>query len=202
MADTLHTLGAPITDESLVLNLLRGLSPRFDRVAPILTRKKPLPLRRPRMICFSRSFASPPLRPPLPPRRSTACLRMPPPTLEGFLFTALRPRRPLELHGRLLAPGVMVATTIARAAAVAVARRATGVALRVVLSGHPSTIVDWHHSHVVRAVRGCLGPSPHRLSACLLCRCTSGDALGSSPASTGASTAPGASNSANVGALN
>jgi hypothetical protein len=30
MADTLHTLGPPITDESLVLNLLRGLSPRFD----------------------------------------------------------------------------------------------------------------------------------------------------------------------------
>jgi hypothetical protein len=30
MEDTLHTLGPPITDESLVLNLLRGLSPRFD----------------------------------------------------------------------------------------------------------------------------------------------------------------------------
>jgi hypothetical protein len=43
MADTLRTLGAPMTDESLVLNLLRGLSPRFDRVAPILTRMKPFP---------------------------------------------------------------------------------------------------------------------------------------------------------------
>jgi hypothetical protein len=41
MVDTLRTLGAPITDESLVLNLLRGLSPRFDRVTPILTRMKP-----------------------------------------------------------------------------------------------------------------------------------------------------------------
>jgi hypothetical protein len=43
MADTLRTLGAPITDESLVLNLLRGLSPRFDRVTPILTRMKSFP---------------------------------------------------------------------------------------------------------------------------------------------------------------
>jgi hypothetical protein len=32
--------------------------------------------------------------------------------------------------------------------------------------------VDWHHSHVARAVRGCLDPSPHRLSAGLLCHCT------------------------------
>jgi hypothetical protein len=43
MADTLRTLGAPITDECLVLNLLRGLRPRFDRVMPILTRMKPFP---------------------------------------------------------------------------------------------------------------------------------------------------------------
>jgi hypothetical protein len=43
MEDTLRTLGAPITDECLVLNLLRGLSPRFDRVTPILTRMKPFP---------------------------------------------------------------------------------------------------------------------------------------------------------------
>jgi hypothetical protein len=43
MADTLRTLEAPITDECLVLNLLRGLSPRFDRVTPILTRMKPFP---------------------------------------------------------------------------------------------------------------------------------------------------------------
>ena len=43
MADTLRTLGPPITDESLVLNLLRGLSPRFDRVTLILTRMKLFP---------------------------------------------------------------------------------------------------------------------------------------------------------------
>jgi hypothetical protein len=43
MTDTLYTLGAPITDESLVLNLLRSLSPRFDRVKCILTRMKPFP---------------------------------------------------------------------------------------------------------------------------------------------------------------
>jgi hypothetical protein len=41
MADTLRTLGTPITDECLVLNLLRGLSPRFDQVTPTLTRMKP-----------------------------------------------------------------------------------------------------------------------------------------------------------------
>jgi hypothetical protein len=43
MVDTLRTLEAPITDESLVLILLRELSPRFDRVTPILTRMKPFP---------------------------------------------------------------------------------------------------------------------------------------------------------------
>ena len=43
MADTLCTLGAPITDESLVLNLLHGLSPHFDRVTPILTSMKSFP---------------------------------------------------------------------------------------------------------------------------------------------------------------
>jgi hypothetical protein len=43
MADTLRTLRAPITDECLMLNLFRGLSPRFDRVTPILTRMKPFP---------------------------------------------------------------------------------------------------------------------------------------------------------------
>jgi hypothetical protein len=36
------------------------------------------PCIRPRMICFSRSFASPPLRPALPPRHSTALLGLPP----------------------------------------------------------------------------------------------------------------------------
>jgi hypothetical protein len=41
MADTLRTLGTPITDECLVLNLLRGLSPHFDQVTPTLTRMKP-----------------------------------------------------------------------------------------------------------------------------------------------------------------
>jgi hypothetical protein len=43
IADTLRTLEAPITDESLVLNLLRGLSPCFDHVTPILTRMKLFP---------------------------------------------------------------------------------------------------------------------------------------------------------------
>jgi hypothetical protein len=106
MADTLRTLGAPITDESLVINLLRELSPRFDRVTPILTRLKSFPpLRRPRTICFSRSFASRPLRPLLPPRCSTMPLVLPTSTLGGFLFTALRPLRPLEPIDSLQAPG-------------------------------------------------------------------------------------------------
>jgi hypothetical protein len=69
---------------------------------------------------------------------------------------------------------------------------ATGVALRVVLSGHPSKLMNWHHSHVVQAIRGCLGPLPPHLSAGLLCRCTSGGALDSSLASAGAPAALGA----------
>jgi hypothetical protein len=50
--------------------------------------------------------------------------------------------------------------------------------------------VDWHHSHVARAVHGCLGPSPHRLSPGLLCRCTPGGTLGSSLASARSSATP------------
>jgi hypothetical protein len=43
MADTLRTLWPPITDEGIMLNLLRCLSPRFDHLTPILTRMKLFP---------------------------------------------------------------------------------------------------------------------------------------------------------------
>jgi hypothetical protein len=205
MTDTLHTLGAPITDESLVLNLLRDLSPRFDHVAPILIRMKLFP-----------TFAEAKNDLLLEELRLSATATTAPATAVytapraapsdsggggGFLLTALRLRRPLELHGSLLAPGWGRGVTVARVDVVAVARRAAGW-----LSGWFSVAIllqpaDWHHSYVARTIRGCLGPSPHRLSAGLLFRCTSGGALGSSPASAGASSAPGASGPAHVGAL-
>jgi hypothetical protein len=56
------------------------------------------------MICFSRSFASPPLR---PPRRSTAHLGLPPLTRGGggVPLHRISAPRTLELFGRLLALG-------------------------------------------------------------------------------------------------
>jgi hypothetical protein len=61
--------------------------------------------------------------------------------------------------------------------------------------------VDWHHPHVAWAVRGCLGPSPRHPSVGLLCRSTSGSALGTSLASAGAPSPSGASDPPCVGAL-
>jgi hypothetical protein len=63
--------------------------------------------------------------------------RTAPPDFGGSLITALRPHCPLELIDSLLALGVTVMVAVARA--VAVARSAAGAALRVALSGHPST---------------------------------------------------------------
>jgi hypothetical protein len=139
MVDTLCTLGAPMTDESLVLNLLRGLSPRFDRVAPILTRMKPFPT-------FAEAKNDLLLE---ELRLSTTATTAPATALYGapratpsdsgrFLFTALQPHRPLELCDRLLALGGLAAT-ITRANAVAVDCRAAVVAFQVVINGHPST---------------------------------------------------------------
>jgi hypothetical protein len=43
VADSLCDLGSPVTDETLVLNLLRGLSPRYAHLRAILTRITPFP---------------------------------------------------------------------------------------------------------------------------------------------------------------
>jgi hypothetical protein len=193
MADTLLTLGAPITDECLELNLLRGLSPRFDRVTPILTRMNPFqPLRRPRTICFSRSFASPLLPSPLPPRCSSGCplcLR------EGFLFSALwSPAAWSSSAASWLRGGGSRPWSQEWTQWHAGRPRQLPVALFL-------QSVDWHHSHVAQAVRGCLGPSPRHPSADLLCRSSSGSALGTSSASAGAPPPSGTSGPARVGAL-
>jgi hypothetical protein len=106
MADTLRTLGAPVTDESLVLNLLRGLSPCFDCLTPILTCMKPFPtfaevkndllLEELRLSATTTSVFAMVLY-------STP--RAAPSDSRGFLFIALRPHRTLELFASLLAPG-------------------------------------------------------------------------------------------------
>jgi hypothetical protein len=150
MADTLRTLGAPMTDESHVLNLLRGLSPRFDRVAPILTRMKPCPtfaeakndllLEELRLSAVATAAPATAL---YRLQRTSGCpLRLRGGGGGGVLLTALRPRCPLELRDRLLASGGLAAAVtavVARADAVAVARREAVVAHWVALSGHPST---------------------------------------------------------------
>lgn len=43
LADSLRVLRAYLTDESLVLNILRGLSPRYGYLKAILKRQKPFP---------------------------------------------------------------------------------------------------------------------------------------------------------------
>jgi hypothetical protein len=193
MADTLRTLGAPMTDESLVLNLLRGLSPRFDRMAPILTRMNPFPT-------FAEAKNDLLLE---ELRLSAAATTAPTTTLYsapraapsgggGFLLTALRLRCPLELCDRLLASGG--SRSQGRTHWRWTVGRPWWLSVAILLQ-----IVDWHHSHVARAVRGCLGPSPHRLSAGLLCCCTPGGTLGSSPASARSTTTPGVSGPAHVG---
>jgi hypothetical protein len=236
MADTLRTLGAPMTDESHVLNLLRGLSPRFDRVAPILTRMKPCPtfaeakndllLEELRLSAVATAAPATALyrlqrtsgcplrlrgggggggrRPPPPPPRP------PPPRAGGggggggscsphsgpaallssatdcWLRGGSQPRSRPWSQGRTQwrwpvgRPWWLIGW------------------LSVAILLQP---VDWHHSHVAQAVCGCLGPSPHRLSAGLLCRCTPGGTLGSSPASARSSATPGVSGPAHVGAL-
>jgi hypothetical protein len=131
MANTLRTLRAPITDESLVLNLLRGLSPRFDRVTPILTRMKPFP-----------TFAEAKNNLLLEELRLSATSTSAPATaLYSAPQTAPSDSRGVPLHRTLapLPPGAYRQPTGSGGVAVAVARRAAGAALRVALSGHPST---------------------------------------------------------------
>jgi hypothetical protein len=146
------------------------------------------------MICFSRSFASPPLRPPLPPRRSTALLGLPPLPPGAPLHRTSVPRR-LELFDSLLAPG---------------GSRPWSQEWTQWHDGRPRhnrwfpvalclQPVDWHHPHVAWAVRECLDPSPCHLSAGLLCRPTFGSALGTSTVAAGDPSPSGASDPARGG---
>jgi hypothetical protein len=43
MADSLRDLGEPVTDRTLVLNLLRGLSPRYGHLKALIKRTVPFP---------------------------------------------------------------------------------------------------------------------------------------------------------------
>jgi hypothetical protein len=151
------------------------------------------------MICFSRSFASPPLRPPLPPRRSTALLGLPPLPPGGLLFTALR------------SPAAWSSSTASwlRGGSRPWSRPWSQEWTQwhdgrprhnrwfpVALCLQP---VDWHHPHVAWAVRECLDPSPCHLSAGLLCRPTFGSALGTSTVAAGDPSPSGASDPARGG---
>jgi hypothetical protein len=41
MADSLRDLGEPMPDRTLVMNLLRGLSPRYDHLKALIKRTVP-----------------------------------------------------------------------------------------------------------------------------------------------------------------
>jgi hypothetical protein len=43
MADSLRDLGEPVADRTLVLNLLRGLSPRYGHLKALIKRTVPFP---------------------------------------------------------------------------------------------------------------------------------------------------------------
>jgi hypothetical protein len=132
MADTLCTLDAPITDESLVLNLLRSLSPRFDRVTPILTRMKPFPtfaevkndlLLKELLSATSTST----------PATALYTASRPAPSDSGGLHHTSAPPLPGALRQPPGSRGVAVARVVT------MARRVAGAALWVALIGHPST---------------------------------------------------------------
>jgi hypothetical protein len=174
MADTLCTLDAPITDESLVLNLLRGLSPRFDRVTPILTRMKPFPtfaevkndLLLKELLLSTTSTST--------PATALYTASRPAPSDSGGLHHTSAPPLPGALRQPPGSRGVAVARVVT------MARRVAGAALWVALSGHPSTTRGLTpstcgpgHPRVPRL----LAPPPTGL----LCRPTACCAFGSSP---------------------
>jgi hypothetical protein len=43
LPDSLRDLGEPVADRTLVLNLLRGLSPRYGHLKALIKRTKPFP---------------------------------------------------------------------------------------------------------------------------------------------------------------
>jgi hypothetical protein len=191
MANTLRTLGAPITDECLVFNILRGLSPRFDRITPILTRMKPFPTfaetKNDLLLEELRLSATAALQ------RSSGC----PLCLGGGGSSSPHygPRH-LELFGSLLAPGGSRSKEWTQWHDGRPRQLSGWFPVAIFLQP-----VNWHHPHVARAIRGYLGPSPRHPSAGLLCRSTSDSALGTSPASAGAPSPSRASGPTCVGAL-
>jgi hypothetical protein len=162
MADTLRTLDVAITDESLVLNLLRGLSPRFDRVTPILTRMKPFP-----------TFAEVKNDPLLEELHLSATLTSTPATV---LYSASRPA-PSDsggLHrtsappspGALQQPPGSGGGSRPRSQPRSQGWSRWHVGWPGKLFGWLSVAIplqpmDWHHPHVARAIRGCIDSSPH-----------------------------------------
>jgi hypothetical protein len=146
------------------------------------------------MICFSRSFASPPLRPSLPPRRSTALLGLLPLPPGGLLFTALRsPVAWSSSAAYWLRCGRGRGRKSGRSGT-AGGRDTTGG------SQWPSVYNPWTGTiHMWPGPSG--GASPRHPSTGLLCCSTSDSALGTSSAAAGAPSPSGASDPARVGAV-
>jgi hypothetical protein len=138
LADSLRVLRAYLMDESLVLNILRGLSPRYGHLKAILKRQKPFPtfehVRNDLLLEELESTADTATATTLYNATRTA-----PSDSGGLLTTPLRLRQPSESLVRLLAPEVVVAAEAARAVAREFAVVAVLQQAGVALSGHPST---------------------------------------------------------------
>jgi hypothetical protein len=178
-----------------VLNLLRGLGPRFNRVTPILTRMKPFPTfaetKNDLLLEELRLSATATAAPATALYSAPRVVPLPP---GGFLFTALRsPAAWSSSTAYWLWGGAVVVATVD-----VVARRAAEAAPRVVPSGHLSTTRGLAPS-TCGPGRPRVPRPPRQPSAGLLCRSTSGSALGTSPASAGAPSPFGASGPARVG---
>jgi hypothetical protein len=183
-----------------VLNLLRGLSPRFDRVMPILTRKKPFPtfaetkndLLLEELRLSATTTAAPATALYNAPRAAPSA------SGGGFLFTALRSPAAWSSSATYWLGGGGSLPWSQEWTKWHDRRPRHDRWFPMAICLQP---VDWHHPHVAWAVRGCLGPSPRHPSVGLLCRSTSGSTLGTSLASAGAPSPSGASDPPRVGAL-
>jgi hypothetical protein len=74
LADSLRDLGEPVADRTLVLNLLRGLSPLYGHLKALIKRSVPSPPFTPCGTSFSSRSSPWRMRRPLLPRLSTALL--------------------------------------------------------------------------------------------------------------------------------
>jgi hypothetical protein len=134
MADSLRDLGEPVADRTLVLNLLRGLSPRYGHLKALIKRTVLFPHSMPSGTSFSSRSSPWRMRPLLWLRRSTALLPM---------VTHLQGARPLALRrpGALPAPHLSSLRPLVRrpslTAVVVPARVAVGVAAPLVVAPRP-----------------------------------------------------------------